>query len=376
VETIRHLATTLGSRAAGSRSERLAADYIATELRHMGLAPSMRSFKLRGWRFNGEAELQVLSPAEHRMCIGGLPLPYTSATAPGGIRGSLVRHGEWPLIPGRLECRRYGIVDDAGRSQASVVVFPGGPARPLPNPEPLDVTPTLCIDHDDGCRVEAALDMAEGRVAAVLCCEGIWEGSLRSRNVSCTAGQTDRMLVLCAHMDSVDGSPGANDNASGVALLLRLARHYAGHPPGSIGLQFAFFGAEEPLFVGARIHVADSAARGELSTVAGCLNFDMVGVGERYSLRSCDSSVWRNAVSCCEMDVSRRPPAVDVVPMVAASDHWAFHEAGVDAAQLTTGPDPAYHTPGDVAARIDPGRIDAAESMARRVVDAAIELLS
>ena len=57
----------------------------------------------------------------------------------------------------------------------------------------------------------------------------------------------DRILVIGAHYDSVDGSPGANDNASGVAVMLELARlHATSAPP--ITVRFVAFVNEEPPF--------------------------------------------------------------------------------------------------------------------------------
>jgi len=56
-------------------------------------------------------------------------------------------------------------------------------------------------------------------------------------------------LLLCAHYDTVPGSPGANDNASGVAVLLELARLLADAPP-PVRLQIALFpNEEEPHFM-------------------------------------------------------------------------------------------------------------------------------
>jgi hypothetical protein len=67
----------------------------------------------------------------------------------------------------------------------------------------------------------------------------------RSWNVVATApGDGSIRLLLGAHLDTVPGSPGGNDNASGVAAVLEAARVLAGAP--SIdGLALVAFGAEE-----------------------------------------------------------------------------------------------------------------------------------
>lgn len=58
-------------------------------------------------------------------------------------------------------------------------------------------------------------------------------------------------LLIGAHYDSVPGSPGADDNATGVAVLLELARAFAGQP-GKSPLRLVAFDLEELGFVGSR----------------------------------------------------------------------------------------------------------------------------
>ena len=60
-------------------------------------------------------------------------------------------------------------------------------------------------------------------------------------------GARPEILVVGAHYDSVFGCPGANDNGSGVAALLALARRFAGKPTGKT-LRFVAFVNEEPPF--------------------------------------------------------------------------------------------------------------------------------
>ncbi|MBI5622936.1 MAG: M20/M25/M40 family metallo-hydrolase [Elusimicrobia bacterium] len=60
-------------------------------------------------------------------------------------------------------------------------------------------------------------------------------------------GRTPEVVLVGAHYDSVAGTPGADDNASGVAALLELARAFAGTPRERT-LRFAAFSTEEPPF--------------------------------------------------------------------------------------------------------------------------------
>jgi Zn-dependent M28 family amino/carboxypeptidase len=58
-------------------------------------------------------------------------------------------------------------------------------------------------------------------------------------------GASDGIVVIGAHYDTVDGSPGADDNTSGVAAMLALARHFATSQPRRT-LRFVAFANEEP----------------------------------------------------------------------------------------------------------------------------------
>jgi Zn-dependent M28 family amino/carboxypeptidase len=77
----------------------------------------------------------------------------------------------------------------------------------------------------------------------------------------------ERVLLLGAHYDSVAGSPGADDNASGVAALLEIAALFAGTTP-SLTVRFVAFVNEEPPFFmtqrqGSAIYAKAARKRGD-----------------------------------------------------------------------------------------------------------------
>lgn len=81
------------------------------------------------------------------------------------------------------------------------------------------------------------------------------------------AALPDEVIVLGAHYDTVRGSPGANDNGTGVAALLELGRILAGQRLARTVRLVAFANGEHPFFgtrgSGSRIHAARCRARGE-----------------------------------------------------------------------------------------------------------------
>jgi Peptidase family M28 len=87
--------------------------------------------------------------------------------------------------------------------------------------------------------------------------------------------QPDRVIVVGAHYDSVAGSPGADDNASGVAVLLELARLHAGTRFRNT-VRFVAFTLEEPPFfrsrhMGSRIYASSLKERDEQIEAMLCL---------------------------------------------------------------------------------------------------------
>lgn len=89
------------------------------------------------------------------------------------------------------------------------------------------------------------------------------------------AGDPNNVVMVGAHLDSVNDGPGINDNGSGSAAILETARMMAKVKPRN-KLRFALWGAEESGLVGAT-HYVDDLDQAARSKVALYLNFDMIG---------------------------------------------------------------------------------------------------
>lgn len=92
-------------------------------------------------------------------------------------------------------------------------------------------------------------------------------------------GKGDEIVLVGAHYDSSPGSPGANDNASGVAALLELARRFRGITPARTLRLVAFVNEEPPFFqtplMGSRVHAAGAKKRGE--KIVAMLSLETIG---------------------------------------------------------------------------------------------------
>lgn len=160
----------------------------------------------------------------------------------------------------------------------------------------------------------------------------------RGENFAVDVGEGDRVLVLVAHHDAVPGSPGANDNAASVAILLHLLGRVArGVPPG-LRVRLLFPACEEVGYLGARAWVRDHPPR----DVAGVLSLELCGVGDALALWDVDDDTPFRRRVCAALDglglradddyhvVGRLP--------VFGSDHRAFAAVGVPAYGLTVVP--------------------------------------
>ncbi|MEU5696243.1 M28 family peptidase [Actinosynnema sp. NPDC020468] len=173
-------------------------------------------------------------------------------------------------------------------------------------------------------------------------------------------GRGDKVVMVTAHYDSVPGSPGANDDGSGTALVLELARVLR-YLPVARGLRFALWGSEEQGLLGSRHYVSQLPAV-ELGRVAGVFQNDMVATSHvgssAYWLLSVDggANVTTTAVAEAASRLGYRGQVRGPVAR-GSSDHVPFHEKGVAAANFSwrgeAGPgalEPLYHTPEDTIA--------------------------
>lgn len=89
------------------------------------------------------------------------------------------------------------------------------------------------------------------------------------------SGDPDNVVMVGAHLDSVNAGPGINDNGSGSAAILELAQQMAKVKPVN-KVRFALWGAEESNLVGSTYYVNNLSAA-ERAQIALYLNFDMIG---------------------------------------------------------------------------------------------------
>jgi hypothetical protein len=161
--------------------------------------------------------------------------------------------------------------------------------------EALPADRSVSGDDEDAAGLREAAGYIEGRLRAfgykIQDQEVVWgrrpgpgedPDTTTSRNLWADLPGTTRpgeVIVLASHYDAVPGSPGADDNATGVAANLELARVLRGHPMERT-VRFLFPTAEEVGMVGSRRYVAEHVVpaidSGE-ETIFGMVSLEMLG---------------------------------------------------------------------------------------------------
>jgi aminopeptidase YwaD len=165
-------------------------------------------------------------------------------------------------------------------------------------------------------------------------------------------------LVVGAHLDTVPQSPGAEDDASGIGVLLTVAEALSGSVS-RLPVVLVGFGAEEPRgptdadhHYGSRAYVAALSAAARRA-VRGMLALDRVGVGDVVPVCTAGDDAARAEV----LRAGRRAG----VPMQAcdsrSSDHWSFVERGMPGVRIGGTSYAAYHSPDDLPSVVDPAQV-------------------
>jgi acetylornithine deacetylase/succinyl-diaminopimelate desuccinylase-like protein len=231
----------------------------------------------------------------------------------------------------------------------------------------------------------------------------------RSANVVGTlaAAPGSREIILSAHYDSING-PGANDNATGVAVVLELARYFSSlkvRP--AVCLRFVAFGGEEFGFLGSKAYLQKHQA--QLANCQLLFNIDQVGgdgaiytdtrggvrglsgkFGSQLSQELADKAhidaqvswtlpksserpLWassnvpewlRSAVARAGAGLGREVIAQDS----SGSDHRVFVQAGVVATDITVEGGAQTHAPTDVPEAVNADSMELTARLVRAVI--------
>jgi len=385
-EHLNELAVAIGARPTGSKNNRIAQAYIAGVLAEAGLEVEEQSFDCLEWQDHGVAlELDGRS-------IEARPNPFTpaceivaplvplenlkelEASALTGKVAVLYRDlTREPLMPKSFAFwnpeEHQTIIRLLEQKQPlAVVAVSHQEENPAPIFEDGDFRlPSVTLKAGDG---RFFLEKTAGSVRLRI------ESEVRPSQGANVIGRRQRTnarkAVVCAHFDTKYRTPGAVDNAAGVATLLALAQALEGQPL-ELDLELVAFNGEDYYSMPGQMKYLEDYAEA-FPQIAMAINIDGVGLRDKrttVALFECGEPL----VPVVQGILSRYPNMVQTEPW-SQGDHMLFSMQGIPSLALTsegieTLLDSVIHTDSDRVNLLSPGNIAEAVSFIEEFLKAA-----
>lgn len=160
---------------------------------------------------------------------------------------------------------------------------------------------------------------------------------------------SDQTIVIGAHYDTVRGSPGADDNASGTFAVIELAKRISQMPERRMNVVFVWFDQEEPGLIGSKVFAASWKKSGR--SMHSVHNLDMIGFDGNGDGRF-DLDVPDGELANIYLEEAERLGIAIGRDTFEDSDHASFRKMGFRAVCLSEDfshkdINPAYHRGGD-----------------------------
>ena len=280
-----------GNRFAGLPGYERSADYVFEQLQAAGYDPTFWYFTYNAFVEDVTSSMRQISP-NPTTYVNGLDFRIMTYSGSGDVTAPVTHlttlgcdAGDWTGFPAgsialvsRGACTfRIKTTNAAAAGASAIVVYnniPGLLSGTLGEAGGLSAIPSLGTTQALGQELAA---LAPGGLVLEIKTQTS-SRALETRNVLAELpGRDDggNVIVVGAHLDSVNAGPGINDNGSGSAAILETAIQMAKVKPRNT-VRFAWWSAEESSLVGSTRYVA-SLTQPELDRIALNLNFDMVG---------------------------------------------------------------------------------------------------
>jgi len=407
---IRYLADDrLEGREVGTRGAHCAADYIAAQFRGIGLEPAggddsfFQTFRLRKGSELGNENRLVIGGTQYAVGSDWTPLGFSAS---GQFERELVFGGYGLSSPGDQDDRyahlnltgkivvlEWGDPDDAhglsmrgtphfkatvmaGRDAAGVLVL-APEEMPLPSlTGEIRTTlgiPVAVVSGEVAERVRVAANASSRATVSTDVSPTIME----ARNVVALLPGSDPALrdeyvIVGAHYDhlgfggegslapaSRDVHNGADDNASGTAAVIEIARALAAGPRPDRSVLFMTFTGEERGLWGSQYWVTDPTH--DLGDAVAMLNLDMVGrmTEDNVTIFGFGTAEeWDGIMDSASADMSRPLEIARAPDGYGASDHQSFYMEGIPVLHFFTNTHADYHRPSDDWPRINADGLD------------------
>jgi Zn-dependent M28 family amino/carboxypeptidase len=197
--------------------------------------------------------------------------------------------------------------------------------------------------------------------------------------------QPDKIIIVCAHYDSVFGSPGADDNASGMAGVLELARIFHKINLNKTVKFIAFTNEEPPFFttdaMGSLRYAREAKRNGKDIEAVLCLESigycqegknsqkypfglspfypdvgNFISLVSNFSSRALLKEIVKEFKDKSNLPLEYLVAPIFFAPAISFSDHWSFWRSGYKAVMITDTAlyrNPCYHTQNDTYATLN-----------------------
>lgn len=290
-----------GDRVSGSPGYDASVEYVRQQLLDAGYAVVVQSFTFQSFRLVGPSTLAQLTPAAVNYLEGTDFQPMTQ-TVPGNVTAS-VTAVDLQLGLGNTSTSGCEAADFAGFPAGNIALLQRGTCTFRAKAENAAaagavgaiifnqgntttrtglVNGTLSGDYTGGIPVMDATyargaEWAGTAGLTMTLFANVFRGEATTANVfaETAGGDPNRVVMVGAHLDSVDQGPGINDNGSGSAAVLETAIQMTKVKPRN-KVRFAWWGAEEAGLVGSNYYVAN-LSQAQKDRIGVYLNFDMIG---------------------------------------------------------------------------------------------------
>jgi hypothetical protein len=350
-------------RLGGTKEEKAAADLLKRYLKSIGLAAREETFQMQTFK-DISASLEVLSPYRKKYKVS--VMGNSGSTPAKGIKAGLAHLVS--STPEDLKDAKNKLVisynaitktiyQELRKNNAKALIRVTGPSAALPNLKQNDLftkaygkIPSVLIEYYD------ALEIIQkgAKLAHLVSLQK--EMKATSRNIIATIPGTElpnEKIIICAHYDSVNKSPGCADNGGGSVTIADFARYFAVNKPKRT-LIFIWFGSEEMGLKGSWAYVEKH--KKELVTpklpvsiknqqVKLVINVDLAGtvLGNNSAL-ICGTEAMANFI---DSFAKEKGFSMDVRHLAYSSDNIPFNENGIPSFALNRYSSNAGHTPLD-----------------------------
>ncbi len=355
-EHVKELAVDIGSRPTGTDTERHAADYISSQFKSYGYSVSLQEFRFPFFQDNG-SNLELVSPVQEVLTAKTMHFSRGGEVEGSVTYGGLGRPEDLAAIDleGKIALLERGqiafqekVAGASAKGAVAAIIYNNQDGDLMGSLQTVSPIPSVSITRDEGQRLRDMIPKGEVRLKLKV---DSGPSEIHSQNViaipsviSPAQGNKPCNVIVGGHYDSVEAGPGANDNASGTAVVLELSRA-ARDLAFDAGVCFVAFGGEELGLWGSRRYV-ESLSSQDRAEIKGMINLDMIGVGDRWRVTGSESLVDLavQAGKAEQIDVQ-----AFTMPRMFGSDHSSFINVGIPGLFIHRLDDPNYHTPEDKA---------------------------